>query len=602
MVQAPAGAAARINTKDAELRGRQRCTLQHVMPLYNATMYTHFSHHLCFKSHVGGAVFCTSRTGNNLITIGGYSFCYHRKTGLKTRWRCSTNQHKGCKAVIFTVDNTIIKINNNHNHSAVFSTSRTGRTLILIGGYRFCRQRTLGGAVFSTSRTGSKLIKIGGYSFCRHRSSGVKTRWNCSTGNFKGCKAAIYTIDNMIVKINNDHNHDPKKCCKFPIKQDNFYLIRAVFFTSKRGSDLISVKGFRFRRHRTKNYKTRWQCGTHHREGCSAVLYTNIFSVPYITQSKRGAYILMAAGYKFYRHCEIGTKTRWYCATNYHKGCKASAYTENFIVTKIKNIHNHGLQFVSSSCGNRILVYSGYRYRRHQHHGTKARWICSQNRDCKAALYTLNDELLTSFGDESIAVYWARYQTEEFSKIRKKLNVSYSYTQRGSKVVVLDGFRYTKHTTQGLRIRWRCSHHFSQNCTASIYTYEDKIYRANKKAGLLLSCMVTSSFGIGLKGPECAGIVQPTASKVAKRPLFYTTSRGARVLVVAGYKFYKHRSCGVKTRWACSITGKCKAMVYTIEDTIVRHNNNHCHPPCAFPTEMCEQSSQKTQEEVLWLS
>ncbi|KAF9804508.1 hypothetical protein SFRURICE_016677 [Spodoptera frugiperda] len=236
----------------------------------------------------------------------------------------------------------------------------------------------LTGAVFSTSRTGSKLIKIGGYSFCRHRSSGVKTRWNCSTGNFKGCKAAIYTIDNMIVKINNDHNHDPKKCC-------------AVFFTSKRGSDLIS----------------------------------NIFSVPYITQSKRGAYILMAAGYKFYRHCEIGTKTRWYCATNYHKGCKASAYTENFIVTKIKNIHNHG--------------------------------------------------------DESIAVYWARYQTEEFSKIRKKLNVSYSYTQRGSKVVVLDGFRYTKHTTQGLRIRWRCSHHFSQNCTASIYTYEDKIYRANVK-------------------------------------------------------------------------------------------------------------------------
>lgn len=69
-----------------------------------------------FLFYLTGAVFTTTYKGKTLITIGGYKFCFHRKSGSKTRWRCSSGQHQGCKAVIFTVDKIIIKMNNIHNH------------------------------------------------------------------------------------------------------------------------------------------------------------------------------------------------------------------------------------------------------------------------------------------------------------------------------------------------------------------------------------------------------------------------------------------------------------------------------------------------------
>uniref|UniRef100_A0A2H1WBA8 SFRICE_036326 n=1 Tax=Spodoptera frugiperda TaxID=7108 RepID=A0A2H1WBA8_SPOFR len=149
-------------------------------------------------THIGGAnaVYCTSKKGRHLITVGGYRFSRHRSTGLKTRWHCSTDQPKGCKAELYTVDNTIVKINNNHNHHPKY--------------FREQKISERENAVFSTSKKGGQIIMYGGYRFCRERSKGMKTRWRCSTDQPKGCKAAICTIDNTIVKINNNHNHSPR--------------------------------------------------------------------------------------------------------------------------------------------------------------------------------------------------------------------------------------------------------------------------------------------------------------------------------------------------------------------------------------------------------
>lgn len=57
------------------------------------------------------------------------------------------------------------------------------------------------------TKSGGRMLFLDGYKFIRHRATGVKTRWYCSR-HTKGCRAAFFTIDDTIVKLNNVHNHD----------------------------------------------------------------------------------------------------------------------------------------------------------------------------------------------------------------------------------------------------------------------------------------------------------------------------------------------------------------------------------------------------------
>ncbi|KPJ13092.1 FLYWCH-type zinc finger-containing protein 1 [Papilio machaon] len=62
-------------------------------------------------------VFSTTSKGARMILWSGYKFLRQRVNDGKTRWWCGTHNKKGCKAVIFTVeDEVIIKGNPQHNH------------------------------------------------------------------------------------------------------------------------------------------------------------------------------------------------------------------------------------------------------------------------------------------------------------------------------------------------------------------------------------------------------------------------------------------------------------------------------------------------------
>ncbi|KAI8421135.1 hypothetical protein MSG28_008227, partial [Choristoneura fumiferana] len=54
-------------------------------------------------------------------------------------------------------------------------------------------------AEFGLSTRGNTLIRIGEFTFYRQRAQGKKVRWWCQAAQ-RGCKAAIYTIDNKIIK------------------------------------------------------------------------------------------------------------------------------------------------------------------------------------------------------------------------------------------------------------------------------------------------------------------------------------------------------------------------------------------------------------------
>ncbi|KAL0831920.1 hypothetical protein ABMA28_001439 [Loxostege sticticalis] len=109
-----------------------------------------------------------SRKGNPMIKVDNYTFCKKGVSGIKSRWVCSTHNHRGCTAMVHMIQNEI------------FIRSRRGKTLLAIGGYTFCLQAT----------------------------SGIKRRWICSTHNHKRCRAVVHTMGDEVIWLKNEHTHD----------------------------------------------------------------------------------------------------------------------------------------------------------------------------------------------------------------------------------------------------------------------------------------------------------------------------------------------------------------------------------------------------------
>ncbi|KOB68645.1 Modifier of mdg4, partial [Operophtera brumata] len=57
-----------------------------------------------------------SRRGKTLLSVQGFTFCVQSVSGPKTRWVCSTHNHRRCRALVHTFENQIIKIKNDHDH------------------------------------------------------------------------------------------------------------------------------------------------------------------------------------------------------------------------------------------------------------------------------------------------------------------------------------------------------------------------------------------------------------------------------------------------------------------------------------------------------
>ncbi|OWR46265.1 hypothetical protein KGM_208264 [Danaus plexippus plexippus] len=104
----------------------------------------------------------------------------------KKIWRCSRYNTMKCRSTVTTHGEVVVLIKNEHNHpppSPVFNRSLSGAPILILNGYRF------------------------GY----HIKSGLKTRWRCGSARHKKCKAHVYTVDDIIVKCQTEHNHDPPK-------------------------------------------------------------------------------------------------------------------------------------------------------------------------------------------------------------------------------------------------------------------------------------------------------------------------------------------------------------------------------------------------------
>ncbi|CAD0200264.1 unnamed protein product [Chrysodeixis includens] len=120
-------------------------------------------------------IFTTSSRGATIISICGYKFHKQRTLNGKTRWWCGTNVHRGCTAVIFTVNDVIVR-------------------------YR---------PIFYTSEIGAKIMKIRGYRYTRHSVCSSRVKWLCADSRARDCHAIVVTIGNTMIDKHNKHTHPP---------------------------------------------------------------------------------------------------------------------------------------------------------------------------------------------------------------------------------------------------------------------------------------------------------------------------------------------------------------------------------------------------------
>ncbi|KAI5646772.1 FLYWCH zinc finger domain-containing protein [Phthorimaea operculella] len=110
------------------------------------------------------------------------------------------------------------------------------------------------------SGRGKRRLVLDGNTFYAQQSSGFRTRWMC-TLHSRGCKAAVHTYDEEIVKL--------------PVSgftRCNLEL-RPVFSMSLRGNPVIIIGQHRFNRVKRRGDRSRWVC-VKAKAGCRAALTT----------------------------------------------------------------------------------------------------------------------------------------------------------------------------------------------------------------------------------------------------------------------------------------------------------------------------------------
>ncbi|KAI5646697.1 FLYWCH zinc finger domain-containing protein [Phthorimaea operculella] len=81
------------------------------------TVFTNFQHnHAPYVYEIRNVEFVLSQRGAVMLAIGERRFSSQKRYGSKTRWECSTHRSKGCRAIVVTFYNEVIKFNNHHNH------------------------------------------------------------------------------------------------------------------------------------------------------------------------------------------------------------------------------------------------------------------------------------------------------------------------------------------------------------------------------------------------------------------------------------------------------------------------------------------------------
>ncbi|KAI5646848.1 FLYWCH zinc finger domain-containing protein [Phthorimaea operculella] len=161
-----------------------------------------------------------TRTGKQIALINGYSFYCGIETATTYTWRCS--RWSKCKARFILGKNMkMLRANIEHNH-------QPSAFIIRDGIYLKVRKLAVSLSVippyeFTESRRGNCVIQMQGYRYTikKHHVKTDRYTWRCATNHSKGCKAAIFSIGDKVVRRSKTHNHRPPS--KTKLKKEDSY-------------------------------------------------------------------------------------------------------------------------------------------------------------------------------------------------------------------------------------------------------------------------------------------------------------------------------------------------------------------------------------------
>lgn len=69
---------------------------------------------------------------------------------------------------------------------------------------------TIDRVVFVKSKFGNNMVRYGNYYYyyAKRKNDGIKKRWKCNKARRFGCKANVTTIEDQVVRVMINHNHN----------------------------------------------------------------------------------------------------------------------------------------------------------------------------------------------------------------------------------------------------------------------------------------------------------------------------------------------------------------------------------------------------------
>ncbi|CAH2040302.1 unnamed protein product, partial [Iphiclides podalirius] len=135
-------------------------------------------------------VYTLSKFGKPVILIGAYRYNRHsRCKGPRAQWLCC-KWSAGCRASVTTIDNCLSSSPGQSSVDPLFNTVVTE-------------------PVFTTSRYGKPVIMMGNFRYNRYSHTWKDSRavWRCVKWASAACRASIITVEGVILMMKNGHNH-----------------------------------------------------------------------------------------------------------------------------------------------------------------------------------------------------------------------------------------------------------------------------------------------------------------------------------------------------------------------------------------------------------
>ncbi|XP_072949827.1 uncharacterized protein [Epargyreus clarus] len=241
---------------------------------------------------------------------------------------------------------------------------------------------------------------------------------------------------------------------------------------------------------------------------------------PLMIVSSTGSKKIIISDYYFIRHSDRGIKTRWRCGSHHRQKCGASLVTVKEGVVRINNEHNHpppydggavdnigwsrgGFQirsptrhrtsnleptcdpsydrptFFTSKIGARIMKLRGYWYTRHSVCSSRVKWLCAESRHthCNAIVVTIGCMTVDRQNKHTHPPTLANAQrTQTDLDFLQLLDSVYHIvmSDRGTEMLLMEGYRYGLRRRNGLKSWWRCVRH-SRECRSMAVMVEDMV-------------------------------------------------------------------------------------------------------------------------------